>query len=357
MVLQLRYYIYRCLKYFSSLVVIVAWSHYSLAFAPQAHVTIFDIAMRQLSVDKQNFINDEIILPYLKASNQGVLNPLAVAILPDANTLRSFTSSYHFAANRIYNPQRLDLTQYSRREENILFAVESLLALFTDQPMNDLEAVTRFTAFVMLVHLVGDAHQPLHAIQPFYKIYQTESDIFGDTLGGNKIRIQYQLNDETQRTNLHQFSDSVPILFRGGRKTALDISALTSKWEGKPRTDINFFRFAGEYADQYVTRFSDYLLDQYKCFSTEQITDRQPEEWLDESQAIAENVLMQLDSSIFKLNSPTDYITLHPSLVDDFSIALEQRIVLAGLRLGYILDQIIPDQVPSNSVMVTREED
>jgi hypothetical protein len=42
---------------------------------------------------------------------------------------------------------------------------------------------------VYLVHLVGDAHQPLHVIEPLYKAYKTKRNPYGKTYGANSIKV------------------------------------------------------------------------------------------------------------------------------------------------------------------------
>lgn len=82
----------------------------------------------------------------------------------------------------------------SGHDEHLYAALPQLYALLKDarQP-----AATRAYALVWLLHLVGDAHQPLH-------------NGFREDRGGNEVPILVFSSDNNHSTNLHAFWDDLP---------------------------------------------------------------------------------------------------------------------------------------------------
>lgn len=158
-----------------SLVLLTFFSIRSFAWGPEGHTMVVEIAM--------HFLKDDV-----KKNIQSYLGDMTLAEAANwmdsvrSNSDYDFQKPWHyidFAKGKTYAPStdenivnRLIITFNELRHKNVLC---------NDQVKRDL---------LILLHLMGDLHQPLHTG-------------YDDDLGGNRVQIQYEFT----KTNLHHFWD------------------------------------------------------------------------------------------------------------------------------------------------------
>lgn len=143
-------------------------------------------------------------------------------------------------------------------------------------------------ALPWLIHLVGDAHQPLHAGRA------------GD-VGGNELEVEFSHRPRQPFGKLHQF------------------------WDGLP--GANSLR--GRRLQQRAAK----LIENIPSGATV----GRPADWLRESHSLLAQVYPRQNGSL---------LPLIDAATEDAALALaEQRIALAGYRLAKVLDQIVAERV------------
>jgi hypothetical protein len=191
-----------------------------------------------------------------------------------------------------------------KQPENVLQALEWSLERLKNP---DAPAAEKAVALAWLVHLVGDVHQPLHAVSRFSTAYPK-----GDR-GGNLFMVKYHGNV----TNLHSFWDGV----LGGYMSVKLVDAVAAKaGELHPRTE-----FEKALA---VTKFGD---------------------WAGESFALARDVVYdggKLKGVTREVNVADKGMTT-PDLPEKYDETARdtarQRVALAGYRLADLLNRIFEE--------------
>lgn len=162
-----------------------------------------------------------------------------------------------------------------------------------------------------LLHLVGDLHQPLHAVSGVTDTYPD-----GD-VGGNRVKL-VEVKGETE---LHAFWDDIPgKSAKADRKTHL------------PRLDKDV-----ETADSFIE-----LARKASLGSNATSGNLDPAAWAAESYEIAKQDVYDIDLSV---SHSGDNDTLQAHIDEDYSTAAtkdaKKRVHLAGHRLALILKQIL----------------
>jgi hypothetical protein len=145
------------------------------AWGPEGHKMVVDVAMQFLKPDVKN--NVLAILDTMSTNTAG--NWMDIM---RSNSDYDFMKPWHyidFPAEQEYQPST---------DENI---VNRLIITFNELRHKRVLCSQQVkTDMLILMHLLGDLHQPLHTG-------------YDDDLGGNKVAIQY----DTLKTNLHHFWD------------------------------------------------------------------------------------------------------------------------------------------------------
>jgi hypothetical protein len=209
-----------------------------------------------------------------------------------------------------------------------LDTVEDILSGRTTNP-----AIDRDQAFVMLEHLVGDIHQPLHTTGR------------NDDAGGNKVKVA-NLKDPladlifSKGGNLHFFWDSsYRRVARNGYATVLYEMPLYDRarpvaghaaFEPTIRTEATALE--KEYPPAIVTEQGDAL------------------SWAKESHALG------FDFAYGKLPATTGTkpVTLPADYIEGARVIAEKRIALAGYRLGALLNQYFATPAPGPTATPAR---
>ncbi len=202
-------------------------------------------------------------------------------------------------------------------EENVLWAIKKMLAILDGKASDS--KINRDRALVMLTHLVGDVHQPLHTTSK------------NDDRGGNQVKVPNLDDPElaifNSEGNLHWFWD---IGYRAGmsedgtKALALFSAPLYSR-DAPVAGHLKASDLVREKATEYETKYPAASLGEPAT----------PEEWVAESHELG------FDYSYGKLpggpnSNPVD---LTAEYVDPARVIAEKRVTLAGYRLAAILNE------------------
>lgn len=166
------------------------------------------------------------------------------------------------------------------------------------------------TCLKLLVHIVGDIHQPLHAATLYSQRHPK-----GDH-GGNSFKIKSRIAE-----NLHLFWDRGLGEFRPYEKS-------------KAQKDLMIHLYAKGIQQRYPLKHFRQLSD--STFQSAQDQNKlklPPLEWALESRALAESFVYQLDED----TSPYD------EYIEQGRAIAEERLALAGYRLAAMLNTIYND--------------
>lgn len=191
-------------------------------------------------------------------------------------------------------------TDQQPEPENVEVAIAKQVDILKDKLQTD---AVRADALRFIIHFVGDAHQPLHAVARDTDAYPT-----GDR-GGNSFTITPPEGLVPQPKNLHFLWDEGCGLFAGKRAS-------------RPLTESKTAE---------VTAFGDQLLTNYGSIVASQARDLDPHTWTQEGLALAKAQVYNLkeggapDEQYLKQGRETS----------------GKRIVLAGLRLSSLLNKAL----------------
>lgn len=154
-----------------------------------------------------------------------------------------------------------------------------------------------------LFHLVGDAHQPMHATTR-YTVKQPEGDA-----GGNGFPVQ--MPAETRIKNLHSYWDSAAGQF-GFESVARDAAGLAR-----------------------IREFADRIMAAHPPTASQDSKELDPQQWIDESNALARRVAY---AGIKEGEAPSARYS------DEAKRICSRRIALAGYRLAALLNSIYTEE-------------
>jgi hypothetical protein len=162
------------------------------SWGQDGHMIVAQIAYTQLNTAAQDWLKDQIHIYSDYYPNTS--DYLSVAVWADmirSANINTFTG-WHFI-DTPYSPDKVPTTEAV--PSNIVWALNETYA--TMMTKNDLWGRGFFIR--MLIHLVGDLHQPFHNVALFSKQFPQ-----GDR-GGNQFIVTYK----NRKTNLHSFWDSI----------------------------------------------------------------------------------------------------------------------------------------------------
>jgi len=227
-------------------------------------------------------------------------------------------SPWHYV-NLPYTPEGLPEPD-GGKEPNVIWAINHCTDIIEGKAADP--AVNRDQALVMLLHLEGDAHQPLHTTNR------------GGDLGGNRVTLENEELSKEEKLfgksadgNLHAFWDSSyrRIFSDGKAKVAYEAPFYDKE---KP--------IAGHAsASAIIRREASAIGKKYPpTFLTDQ---KDPEGWAHESHAVGYELgYGKLSSDV----SPDHKAKLNEHYVTAARDAAEQRIAMAGYRLGAMLNRL-----------------
>lgn len=290
------------------------------AWDPVGHMLIGQIAYDQLTPPAKTAVDAAIARFNEKDSpHDAPYDPVTIACWMD--DIRSRPEMKDFAVwhyvNLPFTPEGLPVPDESAGP-NVIWGIrkaEGILAGKASDP-----AIDRDMALAILIHLVGDIHQPLHTTSR------------NDDAGGNRVKVG-NLKDPladlifSKGGNLHFFWDSAyRRTYRDGKATVLYEAPLHDRH--KPvaghRAYAKEIRAAAAALEKKYPRAS--FKEQGDALS-----------WAKESHGLG----YQLGYQKLPAASGSKPVNLSQSYVDDARECAEQRIVLAGYRLGNLLNALL----------------
>jgi len=236
---------------------------------------------------------------------------------------RALPAKYSFGpwhyVNLPYTPEGLPEPD-GGKEPNVIWAINHCTDIIEGKTEDS--AVNRDQALVMLLHLEGDAHQPLHTTNR------------GGDLGGNRVTLENEelskeeaLFGKSAEGNLHAFWDSSyrRIFSEGKARVAYEAPFYEKE---KPVT--------GHAAALEIIRREASAIEK-KYPPSVHIDQKDPEGWAHESHAVG------YELGYGKLSgdmSPDHKAKLDERYVASARGAAEKRIAMAGYRLGELLNRL-----------------
>ncbi len=254
------------------IITIFSFINTSYAWFDGGHMIIVQIAYDDLSDQEKQIINKMIL--YLRDAD-----PKTSDFIPSAawiDGIRSagfrFFDTYHYS-DTLYNPDNLSPEPKSETQ-NLVWALKQCIANLKNNRSSEF---TRAIALRMLIHLAGDAHQPMHAIS---KVIRINSEIKTDR-GGNEFLIKPILYgtyfDDIAGSEKPNVLDNLHKLWDSGVMGYESIQALKyDKEKNKIVTEAND-----------IKNFVKALGDEEKKQIAKQITEMNIESWISESYQLA----------------------------------------------------------------------
>jgi hypothetical protein len=274
------------------------------------HMLVAEIARRRL--DEANAQKMDIMAHSFRQSGPFPWSPdmvQAACWADDAKQWHQFSMrSWHFI-DTPYNPENVTIDEPLDPVNAVTVSLNMITAL--QHPKAPLYMLN--FAWVNLVHFIGDLHQPLHAAALYSHQFP-----HGDR-GGNAITVTVK----GKEVKLHALWD--------------DICQVPAPIYKRPLSDTDAFALAAT---------ADRLEDSYK-FSSSLRKVREPQTMADESHE-------------FAVNSSYDGVVPHVEVDEAYmqrcKEVAEGRIVLAGCRLGYLLNDLLHNITVSEAAVIAYRE-
>ncbi len=281
----------------------------TFAFWEAGHMAVADIAYNQLSNKAKQKINQLMKLMSVESTvrhdysyNEASPNYtfMALSVWQDdikayPNYLKMF-STWHYIEDA-YSEDGTDVPNVIPRD-NVIWSVENTAKHLRQENANE---YAKARSLAMLIHFVGDIHQPLHCAE-----YYSEQFPNGDR-GGNSYRIYYKEPDGKKIYNLHMLLDSGVNLF----------------------TDLGYSQEVHNPKD--IDEIAQLIMKDYpKNYFADKANNLDPHTWE------AESHLLAIDAH----HTPYDK-NPSASFLDEQTIVIEKQIALAGYRLGQLLNEIL----------------
>jgi hypothetical protein len=283
------------------------------AWDPLGHMTVNQIAYDNLTPAAKAKV-DASIENFNRRERTEYTFVVAGCYLDD---IRSKTREYNPWHYITLPDNRAGLPLPPASEENVLWAIKKMLAIIDGKATDS--KIDRDRALVMLTHLVGDVHQPLHTTSK------------NDDRGGNKVKIP-NLDDPglaifNSEGNLHWFWDMgyrAGMSDDGEKVTSLFSAPLYSR-SAPVAGHLKALDLVREKATEYAEKHPFATLGEPAT----------PEEWISESHQLGYDIgYGQLPGG-----PNSNPVTLTAAYVDPAREIAEKRITLAGYRLANLLNE------------------
>lgn len=261
------------------------------------HLTVAQIAYEHLEPEVRQKMDSyiDVLTPFYPESNTFVKASNWLDEL-GPHDLQAF-ATWHYT-NFPYDPDstlekdRLQLIAATNENADIVFALEQAIKTLQSKKA---KAFEKGLCLRLLIHLVADAHQPLHTTSLY-----SEQFPHGD-LGGNEFKIISPVAN-----NLHAFWDAA-------------LGAVPELGPTSPFSEEKIHEI-GAYAYSLMEKYPP---ENLPIQST-------PSHWVDESHQLASSLVYTI---AFNTEPSEEYIEAGKS-------ACEKRLALAGYRLAYILNTL-----------------
>ncbi len=274
-----------------SVFILIVFSGSALAWNATGHRIIAQIAYDQLTPNaRKQVLQLTKVMAKSDGSSKVFANSAAWADDLRIDGVNAF-NHWHFI-DTPYFADNTVLPKNPMPSDNIVWAIQQCLTVLQNPNTNRFEKAFFLR---MLIHLVGDAHQPLHCINRYSRIFPN-----GDN-GGNLF-----LLPPPDPSNLHAYWDDGLGLFDA-------YNASGSLTLGKLKSIAKNLEIAYP-AVKFATRSRDL----------------NPQVWVNESFYLAKTFVYQTP-----VNKPLTQVYLQQG-----QIMVQQQLVIAGYRLGQLLNQL-----------------
>lgn len=284
----------------------------SWAWDPIGHMIVCQQAYGQLTPAAKAKV-DESIAAFNRKEHATYTFVSAGCWMDDIRGKTKEFNTWHYI-NLPYTADGLPLPPES--EMNVLSAINLCVGILKGNKMY--MGIDKNQALVMLAHLVGDVHQPLHTTSR------------NNDLGGNKVDVPNLVDPMVatfpNRKNLHTFWDSAY------RRTVKDGEAVEIYPEppyllSQPVEGHNAAQ--PMVAEQTALLVKEYSPEKYPAAGT-------PEEWVTESHKAGYTTgYQQLPGG-----DSSNPVTLDQPYVDGARVVAQQKLIQAGNRLAALLNEI-----------------
>lgn len=305
------------------------------AWWDNGHMLTAEIARQQLTKDEVDALND--IFADWSKDFPGVCDIVNVSVWPDmikcqkpselcqkkpSDAIHAF-DDWHFA-NKAWNPDNIPLPGWAKGDgwtrdpSAVWFLVEAMDTFGSSGSRFAFNLMGR-----LFIHILGDAHQPLHVADGFFNDKQYGNLKFGDE-GGNGIFVK---TDWLGVTNLHALWDSGIGLYL--QHWPLDSSALTKNASAiTTKYPKDSPVFAGRYNSDELAPCWDAVQEGSRSSACLDVF----EKWANQSLAIAAKDVYPGITNHGEV--PSDYIAKNRAIV-------QQLLALGGYRLADALRMAI----------------
>jgi len=290
------------------------------AWHDMGHVISAEIARRMLQQERPELIDrinqlSQVVAPYFR--DRLLELPYSSVWMDKIRNDTGAFDTQHYRAEPITGPD-YNCTENIRCVIDATNVATSLQQLSSSLMFsNQSQAWGKGLSMLMLVHFIGDLHQPLHATQFFSQEFPR-----GD-VGGNLYNISYA-DDVEDRKALQQSYHQLHLLF----------DACGGVYTGYAE-DHDFHANMLRHVDQLLKDFpkEQYLESQLNPAynSAKEFHDRAVMPWLRESAAISKWVYSQLN--------PARGV-VRQAFLDRIRSILRERVALAGYRLALVLKRV-----------------
>lgn len=240
----------------------------------------------------------------------------AACWMDDARSKTKDFNAWHYV-NLPFTREGTPVPEGSESDPNVIWGIEECIETLKGKP----GVTDRDKALVILLHLVGDAHQPLHTADR-------------DDLGGNRQPVTNLRDPETDLLfskggNLHFFWDmAYRRVFENGEATVAYFAPLYPRHAP----------VAGHKgAEALVAKDAAALLTEFPLASFEGRLGGTPTDWALESHAVGVDLAYgQLPGN----PEPMVPVALDEDYVDKARACARERLVLGGLRLANLLNSL-----------------
>ncbi|MBI1780283.1 MAG: S1/P1 nuclease, partial [Sphingobacteriales bacterium] len=240
----------------------------SKAWGPDGHTIVVQLAM-------------QFVKPDVKQNVQNLLDTMSLNTAANWMDIMRSNSDYDYMKPWHYIDFPADKEYAPSLDENI---VNRLVLTFNElRHKRTLPGEQVKTDLLILFHLMGDLHQPLHTG-------------YDDDLGGNKVAVQY----DTLKTNLHHFWDEDIIRYR--KITFVDCMALYNTYGGKKIDSIDGIH---------------------------------PGKWMKETRSFLGKVY------------PKQGFIVDDKYLNESKIIIQKQLLIAGLRLADMLNKLFVSESPT----------
>lgn len=301
------------------------------AFGTLPHIVVLEIALMRIEAEQRDYVIDKL---------EGInavgceLRGTQTALWMDTHRLQiPYWSDYHSSNSIFHNPENIDISRQYLPSVDIYTVLNLTQRAIADQRFNEFSLFQQSYLLRVLVHLMGDIHQPLHVVGAYYPVYGRS----GATAGGNSVNIAGSdgVNINFSR-NLHSLwdnaGDTEPL------NMAIDSDNISDERDRLcAKKSIPLIRIARRFTENGNSqKIARQFLEQYQ-FGKFNIEADLSAILRESSRIGVESGWRPLDHQILGLENRRQAVVISQEYLDKLRAVSAERITTAGLRLAHFL--------------------